>query len=65
MIEKMQDSWILELPELSALKKAEFEEIKAFISAKHDKDRLAWARRAQRFNRQCIFLGSTNRSEYR
>lgn len=64
MVEQMQGAWVLELPELSSFGKAEIEEIKAFVSAGFDKVRLAYARRAQVFQRQCIFLGSTNQSEF-
>jgi hypothetical protein len=54
MIEKMQGSWICELPELSSFGKTEVEEIKAFISATEDKDRLAYDARAQSFLRQSV-----------
>lgn len=64
MIEKMQGAWILEIPELSAFTKSEVEEIKAFISATEDKDRLAYDRRAKAYERQSIFLGSTNNTSY-
>ncbi|HYD04490.1 MAG TPA: VapE domain-containing protein, partial [Reyranella sp.] len=64
MIEKTQGSWICELPELTQFGKTDVEEIKAFISAKGDKDRLAYERRAKRFERQFILIGSTNRDEY-
>jgi hypothetical protein len=64
MIEKMQGAWILELPELSSFTKTEVDEVKAFISATEDKDRLAYDRRAKAYERQSIFLGSTNNSAY-
>lgn len=60
MIEKMQGAWICELPELSSFGKTEVEEIKAFISATEDKDRLAYDARAQPFLRQSVPWGSTN-----
>lgn len=64
MVERMQGSWILELPELQGFTKGEVQDIKAFVSARKDKVRLAYARRAQEFARQCIFVGSTNESKY-
>lgn len=64
MIEKMQGAWILEIPELQGFSRAEVQEIKGFVSGKTDKDRLAYDRRAKAFPRQCIFMGSTNESEY-
>lgn len=64
MVELMQGSWILEIPELSSFQKADVRHIKAFISRTTDKVRLAYARRAQDFPRQCIFIGSTNDDTY-
>lgn len=64
MVEVMQGSWILEIPELSGFARAEVQDIKAFISDRCDKIRLAYDRRASEFPRQCIFVGSTNDSEY-
>lgn len=64
MVEKMQGSWILELPELQGFGRHEVQTIKAFISAKTDKVRLSYERRARDYKRQCIFIGSTNDSTY-
>ncbi len=64
MVEKMQGKWILELPELQGFNKHDVSTIKAFISAQSDKVRLAYERRSNVFDRQCIFIGSTNDSTY-
>lgn len=64
MVEQMQNSWILEIPELSAFNRGDVRSIKAFISRKTDRARLAYARRAGDWPRQCIFIGSTNDREY-
>lgn len=64
MIELMQGGWILEIPELSGFGRADVRSIKAFISRQKDRARLAYARRAGEFPRQCIFIGSTNDREY-
>ncbi|MER9524021.1 bifunctional DNA primase/polymerase [Mesorhizobium sp. M0292] len=64
MVELMQGSWILELGELSSMARAEVNDLKAFVSRKEDKVRLAWEKRARDFPRQCIFIGSTNDREY-
>ena len=64
MVENMQGSWIMELGELSAMSKADVNDLKAFVSRQTDKVRLAYAKRAAEFPRQCIFIGSTNDSEY-
>ena len=64
MIELMQGAWIMEIPELSGFTRSDVRAIKAFISRQKDKARLAYARRAGEFPRQCIFIGSTNDREY-
>lgn len=64
MVEQMQNAWIVELPELASLKKAEVEPIKAFLAAREDNVRLAYAKRAKVYKRQCIFIGSTNDRKY-
>lgn len=62
-LEQLQGSWIIELGEMQATKKAENEAIKSFISRTTDKVRLPYARRAEEFPRQCIFAATTNDSE--
>lgn len=64
MVELMQGAWILEIPELTGFGRADVRAIKAFISRKKDRVRLAYARRAGEYPRQCIFIGSTNDKEY-
>ncbi|WP_436357947.1 VapE domain-containing protein [Brevundimonas sp. CEF1] len=64
MVERMQGAWLLELAELSGFSKAEVTTIKGFISRQTDKVRMAYDRRATEFQRQCVFLGSTNETEY-
>lgn len=64
MIELMQGAWIMEIPELSGFNRGDVRSIKAFMSRKTDRARLAYARRAGEFPRQCVFIGSTNDREY-
>jgi putative DNA primase/helicase len=64
LVEQMQGSWILEIPELSGFGRAEVQAIKALFSARTDKVRLSYDRRAKEFKRQCIFIGSVNDSVY-
>jgi hypothetical protein len=64
MVEMMQGAWILEIPELSGFARADVRHIKAFISRTTDKVRLAYERRAKQYDRQCIFIGSTNDDRY-
>ncbi len=62
-LEQLLGSWIIELGEMQATKKADNEAIKNFISRSTDKVRLPYARRAQEFPRQCVFSATTNDSE--
>lgn len=59
-IETMKGKWILELPELAVMGKSQIEATKAFVTRRADRAREAYARRAQDFKRQCIFMGTTN-----
>jgi predicted P-loop ATPase len=61
--EQLQGNWLIELGELSAFKKAEMEAIKRFVSARVDNYRPAYARKAQKFPRQSIFIATTNDRE--
>lgn len=64
MVEKMQGAWIIELPELQGFSKAEVTTIKGFISRQTDIVRMAYARHAQEFDRQCVMGGTTNELDY-
>lgn len=61
--EKLQGFWIMEIPELSGMRKTDVETLKAFISRQYDDFRAAYGRRSGRHYRQCIFIGSTNAGE--
>jgi predicted P-loop ATPase len=54
----------MELSELQAFGKAEIEHVKSFISRAEDRMRPAYARRVETFKRRCIFIGTTNDTEY-
>lgn len=56
--------WILEVGELAGLRKAEVEPVKLFISKTSDRFRPAYGRRIQDFPRQCIFIGTTNETQF-
>lgn len=59
-IEQMQGSWIIELGEMSAVKKSEQNLAKAFITRQVDNVRFSYAKYATENPRQCIFMASTN-----
>lgn len=62
--EQLIGAWILEMAELSSLKKAEAEQAKHFISKTVDRYRVAYGTRIEDFPRQCIFIGTTNNHEF-
>lgn len=61
---QLQGKWIVELSELDALRRAEQTTIKRFVSQRTDCFRPSYGRRAQTFQRRCVFIGTTNRSDY-
>lgn len=58
--EKLQGNWIMEIPELSGMRKADIETMKAFITRQDDKYRASYGRVVQSHPRQCIIIGTTN-----
>ena len=62
--EQLQEAWIVEMAELSAVKKAETEAVKHFISKREDVYRVAYGRRVEKFKRQCVFFGTTNEETF-
>lgn len=64
IIERLAGKWIVEAAELKGSRKAEVEHIKAFLSRRHDKARMAYARMPVEVPRQCVIVGSTNSEQY-
>jgi putative DNA primase/helicase len=62
--QSLRGKWIPELGELSALSRSDAERAKNFLSATFDTYRPSFGRRTRDFPRQCVFVGSTNQSEY-
>lgn len=62
--EAIQFAWLVELAELSALRRSDVEAVKNFISKREDTYRGAYARRVKTHQRQCVFFGSTNDDEF-
>jgi predicted P-loop ATPase len=63
-MEEISGKWIIEINEMGATNKQELEAQKSFLSAQHTTVRMAYARHAFDFKRQCVFIGSTNATEY-
>ena len=62
--EQVLGVWIMEVGELAGMRKAEAETIKLYISKQTDRFRPAYGRRLQEFPRQCIFIGTTNETQF-
>lgn len=58
--EFLRGSWIVELGELSAMRKSETEEIKSFLSATKDRYRPSYGRITNDYPRTCVFFATTN-----
>lgn len=56
--------WIVEISELRAVRTSQVESVKAFLSTNIDTFRAPYARRTGQVPRQCVFIGTTNESEY-
>jgi putative DNA primase/helicase len=61
---QLAGKWIIELSELAAIRRAELEQVKGYISRTQDTFRPPYGRRAVTIPRQCVFIGSTNEREY-
>lgn len=62
--EQLQGVWIMEMGELSALKKSEVEATKQFLTKREDRYRKAYGERVEQFPRQNIFIGTTNEKQF-
>ena len=60
----VRGKWIIELAELSSVSKTEVEHVKAFITRTEEKFRPAYGRAEITYQRRCVFIGTTNRSDY-
>lgn len=56
--------WIIEISELKAVRNSQVEAVKSFLSQTADTFRPPYGRRTEQFPRQCVFIATTNESEY-
>jgi putative DNA primase/helicase len=62
--EQLQGYWIIEIGELSGLRKAAIESVKQFLTKTDDVYRIPHKQYTSQFKRQCIFFGSTNEWDF-
>ena len=60
----LRGKWIIELPELSAMRRSDTEGVKAFLSRTEERYRPAYGRTEVVEPRRCVFAGTTNRNDY-
>ena len=63
-MEQLSGKWIIEIGEMTGMKRAETESVKAFLSKTEDSYRPAFARYVDNFPRQCVFGGTSNRDDF-
>jgi predicted P-loop ATPase len=56
--------WIMELGELTAMRKAEVDHLKAFVSRTEDRYRPPYGKTVKTYPRRCVFVGTTNSGSY-
>ncbi|TAH45114.1 MAG: hypothetical protein EYC71_07430, partial [Gammaproteobacteria bacterium] len=61
---QMQGKWAYEMAEMDAHRKADDTAFKQFITTQIDRVRWHYGKRAEDVPRQCIFVGTTNMSQY-
>lgn len=63
-MDQLRRSWVIELGELSSIKRSDVESVKAYLSKQVDIYRAAYDRRAAAHPRQCVFCGTTNEANF-
>lgn len=63
-LEQIQGCWLVEMAELSGLKKTEVETVKHFLTKQEDTFRPAYGRTKETYLRQCVFFGTTNNKDF-
>jgi hypothetical protein len=64
LMEAIAGKWIIEVGELSGMRKADVQVVKATLSRKVDRARKAYGRLPTSARRQAVFFGTTNDEEY-
>ena len=62
-VEKIRSNLLVEIPELSGMRKGDINAIKAFITRQEDQYRPAYGRTVEHCKRRCVLVGTTNEFE--
>ncbi len=62
--EQLQGAWLIEMAELSGVRKSEVEAIKHFITKREDTYRPAYGRIVETYKRKCVFFATTNEKDF-
>lgn len=62
--ERLKGHWFIELSEMSAARKSDIEEIKAFLSRQKDNYRMPYSRTPEDRPRQCVVCGTSNNPRF-
>jgi predicted P-loop ATPase len=64
LIEQTRGRWIVEVADLSGMRKADIEHLKSLLSRRRDSSRMAYGRLPVEKPREFIIVGTTNEDEY-
>jgi putative DNA primase/helicase len=62
--ERLQGFWVVEIPEMTGMNKAEVEHVKSFLSREVDNYRVIFEKNLTAFPRNCVFFGTTNNYDF-
>ena len=62
--EQLQGAWLIEMAELSGIRKSEVEPVKHFITKREDTYRPAYGKVIETYKRRCVFFATTNEREF-